>query len=196
DRGQSHAVNKGFSMATGDIIGWLNSDDLYEEGALQKVVAVFNNNNNCGWVAGRCHIINADGIEIRKAVTRYKNKWLGRYRYDRLLVEDFISQPAVWFKRSFLNEVGLLDEALHYTMDYDLWLRMGARLDPVIVRDYLASFRYYPNSKTGGELGKSLEEVKSLCCRYADSRKDILFRNWVYRMKIRLGYSVMSLIGM
>lgn len=195
DRGQSHAINKGFSKAKGDIIGWLNSDDLYEEGALQKIVSVFSDNKDCQWIAGRCRIIDENGREIRKAVTGYKNKWLGRYSYDRLLVEDFISQPAVWFRKSFLNEVGLLDENLHYTMDYDLWLRMGAKAEPVIISSYLALFRYYSGSKTGGELRKSLSEVRELCRRYANGKKSILFGNWMYRLKIQIGYSLLSCLS-
>ena len=121
---------------------------------MQKIVSVFSENEDCQWIAGRCLIIDENGREIRKAVTGYKNKWLERYSYDRLLVQDFISQPAVWFRKSFLNEVGLLDENLHYTMDYDLWLRMGAKAVPVILNDYIASFRFYSGSKTGGELKK------------------------------------------
>lgn len=195
DRGQSHAINKGFSKAKGEIIGWLNSDDLYEEGALQKIVSVFSNNKDCQWIVGTCRIIDENGKEIRKAVTGYKNKWLGRYSYDRLLVENCISQPAVWFRKSFLKEVGLLDEKLHYTMDYDLWLRMGIKAHPVIINDYLASFRFYSGSKTGGELKKSLSEVRQLCHRFANGKKSILMGNWMYRMKIRLGYGLMSCVG-
>jgi len=196
DRGQSHAVNKGFLKATGDIVGWLNSDDIYEEGTLQKVASAFENNSDCQWVVGKCRVINEDGLEIRRNVTRYKDKWIDRYSYERLLAEDFISQPAVWFRKSFLDEVGLLDEGLHYTMDYDLWLRMGKKANPFIIDNYLASFRYYPNSKTGRELKKSLKEVKELCHRYANGRKDILFRSWLYRWKIRLGYRLLNWIGM
>lgn len=192
DRGQSHAVNKGFGRAEGEIIGWLNSDDLYEEGAIQKVVAVFQGNKDCQWLVGRCRIVDEDGLEIRRLITRYKDKWLNRYSYDRLLVEDFISQPAVWFRKTFLDEVGLLNEHLHYTMDYDLWLRMGAKIDPEIINDYLASFRYYSKSKTGGELGKSLDEVKILCLKYANGRRSLNLRNWLYRMKIRVGYRLMK----
>lgn len=195
DRGQSHAVNKAFSKATGEIIGWLNSDDLYEDGAIQKVASVFQKDRNCMWVVGKCRIIDENSNEIRKSVTQYKNKWLTKYDYDRLLKEDFISQPAVWFRKSFLNEVGLLDENLHYTMDYDLWLRMGAKAEPVIINNYLASFRFYSGSKTGGELKKSLSEVRELCRRYANGKKGILLGNWLYRTKIRIGYSLMSCIG-
>lgn len=194
DRGQSHAVNKGFERATGDIIGWINSDDLYEEGALQRVCQVFRNDPQCQWVIGRCRIIDADDREIRKEITRYKNKWLDQYHYDRLLVENFISQPAVFFRKSFLREVGPLDENLHFTMDYDLWLRMGAKADPVVIPGDLASFRYHTASKTKSQLDKSLAEVKQLCRRYAKGRRHILIRGWFYRAKIWAVYHLLHLI--
>ena len=194
DRGQSHAVNKGFEQATGNIIGWINSDDMYEEGALQKVSEVFRNNPYCQWIIGRCRIIDADDRETRKVITSYKNKWMDRYHYNRLLVENFISQPAVFFRRSFLQEVGPLDESLHFTMDYDLWLRMGAKADPVVIPEYLASFRYHTVSKTKSQLEKSLAEVGQLCRRYARGRKGILLRGWLYRTKIRIGYRLLHFI--
>lgn len=192
DHGQSHAVNKGFIKATGDIVGWLNSDDIYEQGALQKVMSVFEGNNECQWVVGKCRIINEEGQEIRENITRYKDKWIDRYSYDRLLMENFISQPAVWFRKSFLDEVGPLDESLRYTMDYDLWLRMGRIKNPMIKDDYLASFRYYRDSKTGRELESSLRELERLSVRYSNGRKDIVFRNWLYRWKIRIGYYILN----
>jgi len=80
-------------------------------------------------------------------------------------------------------------------MDYDLWLRMGAKAVPVILNDYIASFRFYSGSKTGGELKKSLSEVRELCGRYANGNKGILLGSWMYRMKIRIGYSLLSCIG-
>jgi glycosyltransferase involved in cell wall biosynthesis len=195
DRGQAHAVNKGFERATGDIIGWINSDDLYEEGALQRICQLFRNNPHSQWVIGRCRIIDADGREMRNVITGYKNKWLDRYDYGRLIAENFISQPAVFFRGSFLREMGLLDESLHFTMDYDLWLRMGKKADPVVIPEYLASFRYHTLSKTKSQLDKSLTEAEQLCRRYAMGRKDILFRCWLYRTKIRMVYRLLNLIG-
>jgi glycosyltransferase involved in cell wall biosynthesis len=194
DRGQSHAVNKGLRQVTGDVIGWINSDDRYEEGAFERVCNVFHRDPDCQWLIGRCRIVDENDREFRRAITQYKNKWLDRYDYGRLIAEDFISQPAVFFRRSFLRDVGPLDESLHFTMDYDLWLRMGARADPVIIPEYLASFRYHTLSKTKSQLGKSLTEAKQLCRRYAGGRKDILFRGWLYRNKIRIGYRLLHLL--
>lgn len=195
DRGQSHAVNKGLRQVTGDIVGWINSDDRYEEGAFEKACNVFRHEPDCQWLIGRCRIVDENDREIRRGITRYKNKWLDRYEYGRLLAEDFISQPAVFFRRSFLSEIGFLDESLHFTMDYDLWLRMGKKADPVVIPEYLASFRYHTLSKTKSQLDKSLAEAKQLCRRYAMGRKDILFRSWLYRTKIRMVYRLFNLIG-
>src|SRR5271156_2315650 len=92
DRGQADAVNKGRQAADGDIIGWLNSDDLYTPGALAAITSAFADNPSAGWLVGQADIINADGQEIRSAVTRYKNRGLARYSFRNLLRENFISQ--------------------------------------------------------------------------------------------------------
>jgi glycosyltransferase involved in cell wall biosynthesis len=194
DRGQAHAVNKGFEKVTGDIIGWINSDDRFEDGAFEKVCSIFHDNPDCRWLIGRCRIIDERDREFRKLITRYKDRQLGRYSYDRLLTEDFVSQPAVFFRGSFLREVGPLDESLQFALDYDLWLRMGAKTDPVIIPDVLASFRYHNLSKTSSQLDRSLAEVRQLCHLYGRGRKDILFRGWLYRMKIRIGYKMLHLL--
>jgi len=192
DRGQAHAVNKGLQRVTGDIIGWINSDDRYEAGAFERAVRVFRLRPDCRWLVGRCRIVDENDREIRKGITRYKDYWLDRYDYERLISEDFISQPAVFFRRTFQNEIGLLDEGLHFTMDYDLWLRMGARVDPVILPEYLASFRYHAVSKTKSQLEGSLAEAKRICRRYAKGGSRILVRGWLYRMKIRVGYRILD----
>ena len=149
DRGQSHAVNKGLDRADGDIIGWINSDDLYTPGTFAAVAEAFARRPDAGWLIGQSDIVDANGIEIRRGVTRYKNHGLARYSYRRLLRENFISQPAVFWRKSFGDRVGLLDESLHHAMDYDLWLRMGRHGDPVVLNQVLTHFRIHASSKTG-----------------------------------------------
>ena len=86
DKGQSDAVNKGLDMSSGEIIGWLNSDDIYLPGALQKVIKYFEENPECKWLYGRCKIIDQHDKEIRKFITRYKNIISGKFSYRRLLI--------------------------------------------------------------------------------------------------------------
>src|ERR1700677_676941 len=125
DAGQADALNQGLARADGDVIGWLNSDDLYAPGALALVAKAFTENPAAGWLAGQCDIIDAGDQPIRPGVTRYKNRSLARYSYRRLLRENFLSQPAVFWRRESVQRVGPLDASLHHAMDYDLWLRLG-----------------------------------------------------------------------
>ena len=191
DRGQSHAINKGLAMATGDVVAWLNTDDVYDPGALDAVAAAFEANPSAQWLAGRYEIIDADGRVIRPAVARYKERYLRRYAYRKLLRENFISQPAVFWRRDFGAKVGPLDESLHYTMDYDLWLRMGRETDPLFLDRVLAQFRLHESSKTGQVNREQFDEQYRVACRYVG---DDRMSRWVHRFnveKIVWAYRVM-----
>ncbi|HJZ05367.1 MAG TPA: glycosyltransferase family 2 protein [Patescibacteria group bacterium] len=149
DHGQSHAINKGLRMATGEVIAYLNSDDLYEPGALLKVGDFFSANPEAAWLTGRCRIVDQEGREIRKSITAYKNFWLRLNNYKVLLVLNYISQPATFWRRNVIEIVGDFDETLRYAMDYDYSLRVGRHFKPWMVHKYLASFRVHPASKAG-----------------------------------------------
>ena len=180
DRGQADAVNKGIRMATGEIIGWLNSDDLYLSGALQAVGDHFRRHPDCRWVYGRCRIIDSAGKERWQWITRYKNARLKRFTYEKLLRENFISQPAVFFKKDLFEEAGMLSLDLHYAMDYDLWLRFG-RISPagVIQRD-LSSFRRHGSSKSETGFRDQFFEQYAVAKKYGPS----LFNRLVHRFNI------------
>jgi glycosyltransferase involved in cell wall biosynthesis len=167
DRGQSDAINKGLRQADGNVIGWLNSDDLYTDRALAAVAVAFGD-PAVQWVVGRCDNIDQNGRVIRSAIANYKDRSLRRYTYRGLLRENFIAQPAVFWRRSFGERVGLLDESLHYTMDYDLWLRMGRLADPCVLDQVLAQFRLHPQSKSGRVNREQFDEGYRVACRYFD----------------------------
>jgi glycosyltransferase involved in cell wall biosynthesis len=141
DRGLAHALNKGIAMASGDVIGELNADDVYEPGALHSVAEAFRDHPGAAWATGYCRIIDGDGAEIRRAVTEYKNAFLRRYSLGVYLTHNFISAPATFFRRETLQECGGFDERYRISVDYDLQLRIARRHDPLILRRYLASFR-------------------------------------------------------
>lgn len=146
DDGLSDAFNKGVAMATGDFIGWLNADDVYEPGALNAVGAAIAAQPDAEWAVGRCKIMGGDSEESRKAVTAYKNFLLKRFSLRLYLTNNFVSSPATFAKRSVLDEIGALDVRFKYSADYDLWLRLARRGDPVFVDADVARFRMADDS--------------------------------------------------
>ncbi len=196
DRGQAHALNKGLQLADGDIIGWLNSDDLYLPGTLAIVVEAFSRDQSAQWIVGSYQIIDESDRVIRPSISRYKERGLWKYEFRSLLRENFISQPAVFWRSDFGRQVGAVDESLHWTMDYDLWLRMGGACNPLIIRRPLAQFRLHETSKSGDFDRRQFDEQYQVASRYFG-------RDWMSRMvhrmnveKIVWAYRVMRMLGM
>jgi glycosyltransferase involved in cell wall biosynthesis len=195
DGGQSAAINKGLKTATGDIVAWLNCDDLYHDGALAAVAEAFEKTPQAQWLVGRCDNIDPDGREIRQSITRYKNHLLRGFSFQALLRTNMICQPAVFWRRDFGRSVGPLDESLHWTMDYDLWLRMASRCPPLILDTVLASFRIHPASKSRGGTAAQFQEGYRVASRYFG---DDWRSRWAHRLnveKIAWGYRLMRLAG-
>jgi glycosyltransferase involved in cell wall biosynthesis len=176
DGGQSAAVNAGFARTRGEIIGWLNSDDLYAPGALDAVGRYFAEHSEVEWLFGRCPIIDRDGREFKRWITRYKEYWLRHYSYDWLLVENFISQPAVFFRRRLLERVGPLMPHYHLAMDYHLWLRMGRVAQPAFLDRPLASFRSSGENKMSLQWRKSFAEDLDAARDVAGGRHPLLIQ--------------------
>lgn len=141
DRGLSDAMNKGIRMARNDVVGWLNADDVYLPQALQRVAGAFARNPDALWATGRCLIIDGDGHEIRRGVTRYKDALLRRWSFPLFLTQNFVSSPATFVRREALLELGGFEERFRYSMDYDVWLKLGKRSRPIVIDAPLACFR-------------------------------------------------------
>lgn len=141
DDGLSDAFNKGLAQANGELVGWLNADDLYEPGALAAVAAASEAAPTAEWLVGRCGIIGEAGNESRRLVTAYKDFLLKRYSFALHLTNNFVSSPATFVRRSVALELGGLDRRFKYSADYDLWLKLGRRGPPAYVDALLARFR-------------------------------------------------------
>lgn len=169
DRGQSNALNKGLRMASGEIVAYLNSDDIYHPGALTAVGKFFKSHPEADWLTGRCRIIDLNGAEIRRAITLYKNFWVLTNSYRVLQILDFISQPATFWRKNVIDEIGEFDEELVYAMDYDYSLRVGKKFKLWVLHKYLASYRIHPSSKAGGSAHAQFEVDLQIAKRYCSS---------------------------
>ena len=143
DRGQTDALNKGFALATGDYLGWLNADDWLVPEAVQRVVDAFASNPGVGWVYCDCEIRQEGGdAEVARPPAR-----LGRETLD---YGNRLTQPGVLIARWALDRVGPLDEEMQLAMDFDLWLRLiDAAVPAAYVAEPLAVFEVHSTSKTG-----------------------------------------------
>lgn len=149
DSGQAHAINKGLKMATGDIIGWLNSDDLLYPGALEKVGRHFAQHPDVHFVHGHCiHFdqqrgdwLQPDQFKSNSDVDPYQLKldYLAGFPY---------AQPACFFRRRILDQIGLLDEDYFFTLDYNLFIRIALNYRMQRLDEILAKFRVHADSKT------------------------------------------------
>ncbi len=154
DRGQSDAINKGFRLASGRLVAFLNSDDLYFPHSVSTAVKRFQDNQELALLYGQCVFIDRDG-QFKRYFTEIE-----KYSRFRLLnCSNFIMQPATFFRRDRLFEVGLLNEDLTYTMDYDLWCRFANCGYPIHYEEQvLAANRDYSGTKTtSGRWARMLE---------------------------------------
>jgi len=155
DLGQAHAINQGFQRATGDILAWLNSDDIYCLNAVRAVAEFFESNPDVAVAYGRADAIDAPGRVILQRPAR-------EFSLTQCLagLESPIDQPAAFIRRETIRRVGPLNQELHYVMDRDLWTRAfiaGQRLSPI--EETLARFRVHPEAKTAGRLASAGEEL-------------------------------------
>lgn len=143
DRGQSQAINKGFNLSKGEIVAWINADDIYLPDSFEKIIRFFVENQHIHMVYGNCYLIDENSENIGELDV------LGDYSLKRLIEsEDYIAQPSVFFRREVVEECGGLNESLQYSMDYDLWVRIGLLYEIGKTDHPLSCFRRQPQQKT------------------------------------------------
>jgi GT2 family glycosyltransferase len=152
DRGQADAVNKGWRRATGDILAYINSDDTYCPNALRLVAETFSRDLEIGLVYGRCLVIDERGTVIRERSVRQASL------AEVLRWSPSIPQPTMFVRRAAFEAVGFLNPELHYTMDYDLSIRVGLKYKMRFIPHVLANMRDHPAAKTAISPLKHVEE--------------------------------------
>jgi glycosyltransferase involved in cell wall biosynthesis len=164
DGGQAAAIREGLARATGDILCWLNSDDLLEPGALTEVVKAFEQHPEAGIVYGDLLYVESDGrpaFECSVLLEKGILTWLG----------PSLNQPSTFWRRAAYEQVGGVDPSFRYAMDLDLFVRMmeaGAR--PLQLKRRLARFRLHPQQKTQTVHSVGKEETERVLSRLRPPR--------------------------
>ena len=168
DTGQSDAINKGFQIATGDLFGWLNSDDMLAPGALHKIALTYIK-TYCDVIAGICVAHQDFEIEmVRKPRVTKENLTTDVFcDYERWKAGDLFFQPEVFFSRQLWEESGgQLNDNLYYAMDHELWTRFAMRNARVQIVDWpIGIFRKHDQQKTADN-NASTEELLEVMKQY------------------------------
>jgi glycosyl transferase family 2 len=154
DTGQSNAINKGFRRAHGQIVAWLNSDDVLLEGAVAKAVAALDARPEAAAVYGEGYRIDEAGNTLgRFPYTEPFNLW------KLVNLYDFVLQQSLFMRRQAVAGAGYLDESLHYTMDWDLLIRLGKRYPIDYIPEPMAAIREHATAKSFAGGGERVREI-------------------------------------
>jgi glycosyltransferase involved in cell wall biosynthesis len=192
DRGQAHAINNGFRRTSGEIMGWLNSDDLLMPGALRYVAQYFVQNPHISVIYGNRILIDPHGLEIGRWI-------LPKHEADVLRWIDYVPQETLFWRRSAWEAAGgELDESLHFAIDWDLLLRFqqtGARF--AHVPHFLGAFRIHPQQKTSSQMNslgaKEIAAMRNKHLGYVPSEEEVgrqvkwyLYRHLLEHVRVRV----------
>ena len=175
DSGQTEAINKGFARAKGNVLAWLNSDDLYLPGAVREAVEFLEKYPEIGLVYGDADFVNDAG----EVVGRFPARQTSSARLRRGYVH--IPQQASFFRASLWRLVGPLDPTFYFAMDYDLWVRIAA-LSPIVYHPRTwAGFRLHRDAKTLAAADQCWPEMLRVHRREGGRRLSILYAKYLVR---------------
>ncbi len=186
DKGQSDAINKGFRLARGEFVTWLNSDDTLLEGAITKAVDFLLEHPDIKMVYGKGYLIDEDSNITGECPTEpYDIKRLAKYNY--------IYQPSALFRADIFDTLEMLNVDLKYSMDLDLWIRIAQNFKIKYFPEFLSTYRLHPESKTMSQAMDFHKEEMETFKRYFGKAP----ANWVYgyvRFKVAANYPFLQRI--
>lgn len=165
DRGQAHAINKGFAMARGEIVAWINSDDVLYPGAVSRAVAELARSPALGAVYGDGDLMDEAGVVTGPfSASEPFNLW------KLIHLWDYVLQQSVYFRRSAVVEIGYLDEHLDWALDWDLLIRIGSRWGLGYIPHPMGALREYGAAKTFSGGHRRFRELVAVMRRYGHHR--------------------------
>jgi glycosyltransferase involved in cell wall biosynthesis len=188
DTGQAGAVNTGMNKATGDILTFINADDVYEKGSLQAVSDAYLTNSQALWFVGKGKVIDEGGVEIAKFITWYKNLLLWLNSYKMLLTVNYLIQPSVFITGKCWKKHKTFVGSGKFIMEYDMWLKIGKKEMPITIGKYLSSFRLTQKSFSRNNFDKTLSEDLNIVKKYTKNNIILffhLFHNFLRKVTIK-----------
>jgi len=186
DRGQSHAINKGFAKTTGGILSWLNSDDIYNINAFSEAAKWYISSPDYEWMVGACQLISEDGLAIKLLKPRVSVNpayFMAQPFAIGKKNQPECPQPSTFLKRHQWLKTGSLNETLNFAMDYEYWIRLTINgFKPKPTHKILSNFRIHAESKTMKENGWFLKEQIGII--YCHMPKLPLFERLIMRWRL------------
>ncbi len=189
DTGQSNAINRGFSIATGQILGWLNSDDFYLPGTLEYIAALFCSGNDCRKqiVFGNClHLVEEDG-------TAFGSNVVSNHLAFSLNLFDYIIQPSSFWSKSVFEDIGYLDENMIYAFDWEWFLRAERiGIDFLAVERFLSVYRMHSSHKTSSGGLDRIKEIADVYSNFASPKIADIFMKYKNDKKVAVFKNLFS----
>lgn len=179
DSGQCSAINKGLKIADGELINWINSDDMLTDNSLFNISDFYNANKECNIFIGQTIYFDNSRSTAGVSKTVFKTR-------ESTFGFGHINQPATFYKKAAIHKIGLLDETLHYCMDLDWWLKYLLRYDIdtiALTNSYWAKFRFHNDSKSITSSDKFKQEkelIYSAIFQYYSNPKNIQSKSIKY----------------
>ncbi len=191
DRGQTQALNKGMRRAKGEVVAYLNSDDVYLPNTLQTVGEFFSQHPNAKWLTGDYFIVDQQGKKIQSYIESYKRFLRQNPSRSTLAVANYICQPSTFWRRSLFEDVGFFNEKLRYCMDFDFWMRLWEVTPPAVSDRHFSLFRVHTQSKGGSQYRKQFAEEHQVVCQHI-TNPALQTMHWLHAQAVVAAYQLLK----